>query len=99
MIIVSQDGETIVNFNNIVYIDIEKNTFEKYVISAYFDKEDSDFVWLGVYETKERAKEVLEEIAETYIGVRAIENCEADLNFNENTQMRIRPKMYYMPEV
>ena len=95
MIIVSQNRETIVNFNNIVYIDIEKNTFGKYFISAYFDKEDSDFVWLGVYETKERAKEVLEEIIGMYEHTKhrfAYENIVLFGNKNKDN-------VYYMPEV
>lgn len=66
MIIVSQDKESIVNFDNIVYLDIEKNSFNKYVIECYYNSKDEDFVWLGEYETEERAKEVLKEITKVY---------------------------------
>ena len=66
MIIVTQDEETIVNFDDVTKIYI-KNPFEN---------NDGEFeiraenVWnvnfLGYYKTKERAKEVLQEIVSTY---------------------------------
>ena len=66
MIIVTQDEETIVNFDDVTKIYI-KNPFEnndgKFEIRA-------ENVWnvkfLGYYKTKERAKEVLQEIVSTY---------------------------------
>lgn len=62
MIIVSQDKRIIVNFDNIVYLDIEENSFNKYVIEAYYNSKDTDFVWLGQYKTEKRAKEIIEEV-------------------------------------
>ena len=63
MIIINQDKDELVNFNNIshIWIDntwldsIEKLEEEKFEINA------DDFL-LGIYDTKERAKEILEEI-------------------------------------
>lgn len=65
MIIVSQDKEKIVNFDNIFYIDyyMINGTYE---IDANTDI-DKDSVTLGYYKTKERAKEVLQEIVTDYV--------------------------------
>lgn len=63
MIIVSQDKETIVNFENITRISIVPPVEEGYkcaiAINGCLD--------LGYYKTEERAKEVLQEIIRTYV--------------------------------
>ena len=61
MIIVSQDKEKIVNFDNLTQLYITQDEEE----TAYFIKYetvDSLYDDLGKYETEERAKEVLQEI-------------------------------------
>lgn len=61
MIIVSQDRDKIVNFDNLVQVYITQDEEEK----AYFirfETVDSLYEDLGEYKTKERAKEVLQEI-------------------------------------
>lgn len=61
MIIVSQDAKSIYNFDNIKSIDILKN--EIYITDDILADEGA---LIGRYKTKERAKEVLEEITENY---------------------------------
>ena len=63
MIIVSQDRETIVNFENITRIKVCKYNGENYIQCdfPYGTYED-----LGTYKTEERTKEVLQEIIDTY---------------------------------
>lgn len=62
MIIVSQDKETIINFENITRISIVPPAEEGYkcaiAINGCLD--------LGYYKTEERAKEVLKEIVQCY---------------------------------
>lgn len=63
MIIVSQDKETIANFDrtDCLWVDYDEG---KYTIEA-----SSDINYeLGTYKTEERAKEVLQEIIEKYEG-------------------------------
>ena len=63
MIIVSQDKEKIVNFDNLTQVYITQDEEE----TAYFiryETVDSLYDDLGKYETEERAKEVLAEITE-----------------------------------
>lgn len=77
MIIINQNKNVMINFNNIVCIDIEKNSFDKYVIEAYYNSKDEDYVWLGEYSTIEKAREILEEIIEEYEeeGISGIGDC------------------------
>ena len=66
MIIVSQDKEVIVNFNNVENIWINnalENNEGKFKIRA---ESYSNNMLIGEYKTEERAKEVLEEIIEAY---------------------------------
>ena len=71
MIIISQDKEKIVNFSNIQEMNIEEWSTMKegkviwfYVINA--EKSKDYQTEIGRYSTKERAKEVLQEILERY---------------------------------
>lgn len=71
MIIVSQDKEKIVNFSNIQEMNIEEwSTMEEgeviwfYVINVEKNKDYQTEI--GRYSTKERAKEVLKDIADRY---------------------------------
>ena len=66
MIIVSQDKKRIVNFKNITDINIEF-IHSDYELRASFIGECESFN-IGNYGEKERAKEVLQEIVETYKG-------------------------------
>lgn len=71
MIIVSQDKNIIVNFDNIAHIFISKDSDKHYLIK--YGKMNSSSELLGVYPTEERAKEVLQEIILTYTGGAIVE--------------------------
>lgn len=62
MIIVSQDKEEIINLDNIqrLYIDSD------YISTVIYAECIEDDIFIGTYITKERAKEVLQEIVENY---------------------------------
>lgn len=68
MLIVSQDKKTIINFDNVIYIDIyEVGDIVKIII------ENSEiYMSIGVYKTIERAKEILEEIVKCETGMFAV---------------------------
>lgn len=67
MIIVKQDKKGIVNFNNVtdIYIDKEDDGDRHFVFHIPVSNIDGLDI-LGIYETEERAKEVLQEIIERY---------------------------------
>lgn len=90
MLIVSQDKEEIVNFDKVESIWICSDEEGRFTIEATADTNST----LGYYETKERAKEILEEIVKEYENVKAIFDC---------TTRRIKnyinnPKVYKMPK-
>ena len=62
MIIVSQDREEILNFENIENIWICSDEEGRFTIEATADTNST----LGYYKTKERAKEVLMDIVKNY---------------------------------
>ena len=64
MIIVSQDKNKIVNFDNIAHIFISKDSDKHYLIE--YGKMNGSSELLGIYATEERAKEVLQEIINKY---------------------------------
>ena len=61
MIIVSQDREDIINFDNVKMINREENRIS---VDANFSR--GDFYCIAEYATEERAKEVLQEITTRY---------------------------------
>ena len=90
MIIVSQDKEKIVNFDNVGNINIEKCYNESlkqedftYDILVYIIS--GGLVRLGKYKTEERAKEVLAEIINMY-------------KFNKCEAVGQKNTVYKMPE-
>ena len=66
MIIVSQDKTKIVNFDNLTQIYITQDE-EKTATFIRYETVDSLYDDLGQYKTEERAKEVLQEIINTYL--------------------------------
>lgn len=68
MIIVKQDKKGIVNFNNVtdIYIDKEDDGDRHFVFYIPVSNIDGLDI-LGIYETEERAKEILQEIIKVYI--------------------------------
>lgn len=67
MIIVSQDGRSIVNFDNVENIDIvaDLDGTGEVPYKIYYETKSQRDV-LGRYKTQERAKEVLQEIIKTH---------------------------------
>lgn len=63
MIIVSQDKDKIINYDNVQLLWINEHILNK-TIKTFYIYADHDF--LGEYETEERAKEVLQEIIDMY---------------------------------
>lgn len=61
MIIVSQDKETIINFDKVTEIAQEDGE-----IGVSNDLYSDNFQVIGIYETEERAKEIIQEIAQRY---------------------------------
>lgn len=89
MLIVSQDKDTIMNFDNIEILGIG-NPLEdddgKFKILANTIS-DSQYT-LAKYDTEERAKEVLKEIINKY----------RKYNFDANQSVTFIPKVYEMPK-
>jgi hypothetical protein len=85
MIIVSQDKRFIVNFSNIYSIGLDEAN-RIYYINCTFEKANGT---LGIYETEERAKEVLQEI------IKNIENWE---NLKAGQPSGICKFVYEMPK-
>lgn len=65
MIIVSQDKDKIVNFNNLTQLYITQDE-EKTAYYIRFETVDSSYDDLGEYNTEEKAREILGEIAKVY---------------------------------
>lgn len=69
MIIISQDKETILNFKNVQEIRIEEygtHIKGKKIYKIFSGNFEGYTTLLGSYETKERAKKVLQEIIDSY---------------------------------
>lgn len=88
MIIVSQNKDEIVNFDNIINIMIT-NCDGDFVISAVaLVGVDDVYRELGYYKTEEKAKEVLQEIVNKY----------KQWNKDNNNSVTVIPKVYEMPK-
>lgn len=95
MIIVSQDRDLIINFDNVTVIGIAQYN-SKEIDSITVDKEEQ---YLGEYKTEERAKEVLQEIYKNYADFELI-RCIND-NFQQQLIVGNKNKyfdIYEMPE-
>lgn len=94
MIIVSQDKEIIVNFNNVESIDIvaDLDGTGKVPYKIYYET-DSKREELGTYKTEERAREVLQEIANKYLEYASIQNGVGNIS-----SITILPRAYEMPK-
>ena len=99
MIIVSQDKDKIVNFDNLTQIYITQDE-EKTATFIRYETVDSLYDDLGEYKTEERAKEVLQEIAQKFSSYLKLEGGPAILQGQIDIQPNIFniPKVYEMPE-
>ena len=88
MLIVNQDRDKIVNFGNLTQVYITQDE-EKIACFIRFETVDSLYDDLGEYKTKERAKEVLQEIISKY----------KTTLYNSKTNETVVniPKVYEMP--
>lgn len=94
MIIVSQDKEKIINFDNIKTIELDRETGFKSIIIFRETSEVETGVcglFIGHYATRERAKEVLQEIIKSYRNYRTAE-CDGYTNVLQETAV------FEMPE-
>ena len=98
MIIVSQDKTKIVNFDNLTQIYITQDE-EKTAYFIRFETVDSLYDDLGEYKTKERAKEVLQEIVKKYSSYLELKGGPAIIQGRMDIQPNIFniPKVYVMP--
>lgn len=94
MIILSQDKEAILNFNNITELQTEEHIKnmdgEKEIMIEAVGNLGNTFI-LAYYDTEERAKEVLQEIIEAYKDYRTAE-CDGYTDILQKTAV------YEMPE-
>lgn len=99
MIIVNQDRDKIINFDNLKQVYITQDEEE----TAYFIRcETIDCLYddLGKYDTEERAKEVLQKIIKKYASYLQLDGGPAILQGQMDIQPNIFniPKVYYMPK-
>lgn len=93
MMIVSQDRKQIVNHENVTRIFIENLENGKFGIGADTNSAESHVWDLGCYKTEERAKQVLEEIINTYLSYASVRNVVGDI-----INVSILPRTYIMPK-
>lgn len=107
MIIVSQDKKEIFNFNEIFRLSVDNWSNEEFAtepncfcIKAEKSSDNMIEAFLGEYETEERAKEVLREIAKEYSKYLELRGGPAVLQGQIDIQPNIFniPKVYEMPE-
>lgn len=103
MIIVSQDKTNILNFSNIQNVRIEPygtHIKGKKIYKIFAGNSEGYATELGTYDTEERAKEVLQEIAQKYSSYLKLEGGPAILQGQMDIQPNIFniPKVYEMPE-
>ena len=92
MIIVNQDKTQMVNFDNVININITDCEEDGYLISAGFVVgRDDNYKDLGYYKTEEMAKKVLKEIIKSYRDYRTAE-CDGYTNVLQETAVFEMPK-------
>ena len=81
MIIISQDKNTIVNFDNVSEIRVKYDGTIVMFDNTYDNQNDCSDI-LGKYETEERAKEVLQKIIRTIIEAKKVESADSMFGFS-----------------
>lgn len=97
MIIVSQNKNIVVNFENVANINIEKcynesTREENFTFDILVFIVSSGLVRIGKYKTEERAKEVLQEIMKKYLEIKCFYNSKYEV-----MQAIEQPKVFEMP--
>lgn len=101
MVIISQNKNRIINFDNILEIWIDSNILDKTEPAFTINAEtDSTAIKIGNYATEERAKEVLAEIVQKYSSYLQLTGGPAIMQGQMDIQPNIFniPKVYEMPE-
>lgn len=102
MIIVSQDRNEFINFDNVINVNITNCEEEGFLISAGFIVgRDDNYRELGYYKTEERAKEVLNQIRSIYSAFKIFEitrNKTQDECALKIAEANIIPFVFEMPE-
>ena len=101
MIIVNQNREAILNFDNIQNIRIEEygtHVKGKKIYKIYSGNFEGYATLLGTYETKERAKEVLQEITIAYANITMIMIPKIEINKNIPSMEIFKNICYKMPK-
>ena len=79
MIVVSQNKTEIINFDNVMNIEMTDCKEEGYLIAAGFIVgRDDNYRELGYYKTEARAKEIIKEIWTAYSNFNYFKNATAD---------------------
>ena len=73
MIIVNQDKTVMVNFDNVDHIELKKLPVNEIGYAISIETSESYFNRFEIYDTEERAKEVLQEIIKAYREYRTAE--------------------------
>lgn len=81
MIIISQDKNSIVNFDNVSEICAKYDGTIVMFDNTYDNQNDCSDI-LGKYETEERAKEVLQKIIRTIIEAKKVESADSMFGFS-----------------
>ena len=101
MIIVSQDKEEIINFNNVCHVYIDRAAeSEEGRVPIELESINDSFITIGFYNSVERAKEVLNEIVNEYSSYLEIKGGPAILKGSMDIQPNVFniPKVFEMPE-
>ena len=94
MVIVSQDKELILNFENIDAIEIGNPLeYDDGMFKVFASTTSDNEYTLGKYKTEERAKEVLQEIMKRYLEIKCFYNSKYEV-----MQAIEQPKVFEMPE-
>lgn len=87
MIIVSQDKRTIVNFDNIKTIELDRDTnFTAINIFRETNQVETGVcgLYIGIYATEERAKEVMEDIIDKYENIQVLKYSRGSFTTRDN---------------
>ena len=99
MIIVNQDNTEIMNFDNIMNINICGDDEDGYSISAGFIVgRDDNYRELGIYHTEKRAKEVLKEIYISYANWQMVNIPKVEIHEEISANRMFGTICYRMPE-
>ena len=97
MIIVSQDRRSIVNFDRVKTIELDRETNFTNIFAYIGEGNSTAFKHLGGYETQERAREVLQGIVKAFQVTKALKICENRLSAEDILEAIKGNFVYEMP--